>query len=136
MDFLLKSLLIKTRDPKISYGFGGYCNLCTFSWFCSFFNSNRMKLPFPDVFVELLFIYASSFSPTPVSGPYPERISYRLTGMGAQKNTPKKQQVKLLGLTCLFVKTKFNKTNKDFNINYPYNSKCRKTIFSFNSSFD
>ena len=45
-------------------------------------------------------------------GPYLEQISYRLTGMGAQKNAPKKQKVKLLGLTCLFIKRKFNETHK------------------------
>ena len=37
------------------------------------------------------------------TGRYPERISYRLTGMGAQKNVSKKQKVKLVGLTCLLV---------------------------------
>ena len=41
---------------------------------------------------------------------YSERISYRLTGMGAQKNIPKKQKVRLLKLTCLFLKRKFNQT--------------------------
>ena len=55
---------------------------------------------------------------------------------GHPKNVPKKQKVKLLRLTCLFVKRKFNKTQTDFNINYPYNSKYGKTIFSFNFSFD
>lgn len=37
------------------------------------------------------------------TGPYPEGISYRLTGMGAQENVFKKQRVKLVGLTCLLV---------------------------------
>ena len=68
------------------------------------------------------------------SGPYPEGISHRLTGMGAQKNAPKKQKAKLLTLTCLFIKRKFKETYKDFIINYPYKNKCGKTIFSFNSS--
>ena len=30
------------------------------------------------------------------SGPYPERISHQLTGMGAEKNTPKEQRVNRL----------------------------------------
>ena len=47
--------------------------------------------------------------------------------MGAQKNIPRKQKVKLLGLTCLFVKRKFNQTHKDFSINY----KRRFSILSF-----
>ena len=64
-------------------------------------------------------------------GPYPEQISYWLTSMGAQKNVPKKQKVKLLTLTCLFIKRKFKETHKDFSINNLYNSKCGKTIFSF-----
>ena len=71
-----------------------------------------------------------------VAGPYSERISYQLTGMGTQKSVPKKQNVKLLKLTCLFLKRKINETSKDFSINYSYNSKCGKTIFSFSSSFD
>ena len=48
-----------------------------------------------------------------------------------QKNVPKKQKFKLLTLACLFLKRKFNETHKDFSINYPYNNKCGKTIFSF-----
>ena len=64
-------------------------------------------------------------------GPYPERISYRLTGMGAEKNVPQKQKVKLLTLACLFLKRKFNESPKDFSINYPYSNKCGKMIFSF-----
>ena len=63
--------------------------------------------------------------------PYPVRISYRLIGMGAQKNVPKKQKDKLLTLTCLFIKRKFKETHKDFSIIYPYNNKYGKTIFSF-----
>ena len=62
-----KSLWIKTRDLKISYGFGGHCNLCTLSWLCLFCNLNCMKSLFPDVFDEPLFLYASSFSPKSVS---------------------------------------------------------------------
>ena len=65
------------------------------------------------------------------AGPYPERISYHLTGMGAQKYVPKKHKVKLLILTCLFVERKFNETHKGFSINYPYNNKCGKAIFNF-----
>ena len=49
-------------------------------------------------------------------------ISYRSTGMGAQANVPKTQKVKLVTLACLFVKRK---------LNYPYNNKSGKTIFSF-----
>ena len=56
---------------------------------------------------------------------------YWLAGMGTQKNVPKKQKVKLLTVTCLFVKRKFNETHKDFSINYPYNNKFRIMIFSF-----
>ena len=56
--------------------------------------------------------------------------------MGAQKNNPKKQNIKLLGLTCMFVKRKFDETHKDFSINYSYNSKCGKTVHSFNFFFD
>ena len=62
---------------------------------------------------------------------YPEQILYWLTSMGTQKNVPKKQKVKLLVLTCLFVKSKFNKSHKYFSINYPYNKKCGKMILSF-----
>ena len=64
------------------------------------------------------------------AGSYPEIVSYRLTSMGTQKNVPKKQKVKLLKSTCLFIKRKFNETHKDFIINYPYNKKCGKRIFS------
>ena len=48
---------------------------------------------------------------------YPEWISYQLTGMGAQKNVPKKQNIKLSGLTYIFVKKKFNETHKNFSVN-------------------
>ena len=44
-------------------------------------------------------------------------------------------RVKLLEIGCLFVKRKFNGTQKDFSINYPCNSKCGKMIFSFKSFF-
>ena len=47
---------------------------------------------------------------------------------GRPKKCPKKQKVKLLTLTCLFIKRKFKETHKDFSINYPYNSKCGKTL--------
>ena len=47
---------------------------------------------------------------------------------GRRKKCPKKQKVKLLTLTCLFIKRKFKETHKDFSINYPYNSKCGKTL--------
>ena len=43
---------------------------------------------------------------------YPEWISYWLTSMGTQKNVPKKQKIKLLILTSLFVKRKFKETHK------------------------
>ena len=79
-----KSLFIKTTalglvsgnaeeplNQNNSFGFGGYCNICALSELCLFCNSNRMKFPFPDVFPdvfdELLFLYASSFSPESVS---------------------------------------------------------------------
>ena len=51
--------------------------------------------------------------------------------MGTKKNVPRKQKVKVLTLTCLFVKKKFNETHKDFSINYSYNKKCRKSKFQF-----
>ena len=41
-----------------------------------------------------------------------------------------KQKVKLLTLAFLFLKSKFNESPKDFSINYPYNNKCEKMIFS------
>ena len=66
-----------------------------------------------------------------VTGPYPERISYRLTGMGLKKMSPKNKKLKLLTLTCLFVKRKFNETDKDFIINYSYSNKCGKIKFQF-----
>ena len=50
--------------------------------------------------------------------------------MGTQKNIPQIQKVRLL-TTFLFMKRKFNETHKVFSINYPYNNKCGKTIFSF-----
>ena len=52
-----KSLL----DPKISYRFWGHCNLRALNGLCLFCNSNCMKLPFPDVFDETVFLYASLF---------------------------------------------------------------------------
>lgn len=60
----------KLRDPsqnkrsKTGNGFGGHYNLRTFSGIC---NSNRMTLPFPDAFDELLFLYAYLFLPKSVS---------------------------------------------------------------------
>ena len=36
----------------------------------------------------------------------------------------------------MFLKHKFNETHKDFSTNHPYNSKCGKIIFCFNSSSD
>ena len=59
-------LLIKTRNPKVNYGFGSHCNLCTLSGLCLFYYSNHMESPFPDVFNEILFLYASWFSPESV----------------------------------------------------------------------
>ena len=47
---------------------------------------------------------------TNLAGPHPERILYRLTGMGAQENVPKKQKVKSLTLACLFLQSKFNES--------------------------
>ena len=73
-----KSLFIKNRDTKISYGFGGHCNLCTLSWLCLFCTSNRMKSPIPDVFDELLFLYASSFSPKSVSSSHYRTNTHRV----------------------------------------------------------
>ena len=50
-----------------------------------------------------------------------KQISYWLTSAGAQKNAPSSpKKAKLLTLTCLFVKRKFNETHKDFSVNYPY----------------
>ena len=56
------SLFIKT-DSKISYGFGGNCNLSKLSGLCLFCTLNCMKTPFSDAFLELLFLYASSILP-------------------------------------------------------------------------
>ena len=38
-----------------------HCNLCTLSGLCLFCNSSHTKLPFPDIFDELLFLCASLF---------------------------------------------------------------------------
>ena len=62
-----KSLLIKTRDPKISNVFWGHCDLYMLSGLYLFCNSNFMKSLFPDTFDKLLFLYAPSFSPKSVS---------------------------------------------------------------------
>ena len=43
------------RDSKVSYGFGGNGNLSKLSGLCLFCTLNRMKTPFSDVFLELLF---------------------------------------------------------------------------------
>ena len=48
----------------------------------------------------------------------------------------KKQKVRLMKLTCLFLKGKFKESNKDLSINYPYNSKCEKMILNFYSTFN
>ena len=56
--------------------------------------------------------------------------------MGAQKNVPKKQNVKLLALTCLFGKRKFNETHNDFSINYPTITNVKRQFSVLNSSFD
>ena len=63
------------------------------------------------------FIFISQTVLTSFSRAISRANSYRLTGMGTQKNVLKKQKVQLLILTCLFVKRKFNKTHKDFSIN-------------------
>ena len=68
-----KSLLVKKSDPKISYGCGGHNNLCTLSGLCLFYNSNHMKLPLPDVFDKLIFLYAFSFSQKSVSSSHHRR---------------------------------------------------------------
>ena len=73
-----------------------------------------------NLFLFLLIYYSRS---------YPKQISYQLTR--CPKYVPKKQKVKLLTLTCLFVKRKFNETHKDFSINYSYNNKSENTIFNF-----
>ena len=62
-----KAVLIETRDPKISFGCGGHCNLCMLIGLCLFCNLNHMKSTLPDVFDELIFLYAFSFSPKSVS---------------------------------------------------------------------
>ena len=50
----------------------------------------------------------------------------RLTGMGSQKNVPKKQKVINLKLSCLLLKKKFYEILEDFSIAYPIYSKCGK----------
>ena len=62
-----KSLLIKTRDPKISYGCGDHHNLCMLTGFYLFFHLNHMTFPLADVFDELILLYVFSFSPKSVS---------------------------------------------------------------------
>ena len=59
-----KAVSIETRDPKISFGCGGHCNLCMLIGLCLFCNLNHMKSTLPDVFDELIFL---SFSPKSVS---------------------------------------------------------------------
>ena len=49
-----------------------------------------------------------------------------------KKCLQKTKKIRLLKLTCLFLKRKFNETDKDLIINYLYNSKRGKAIFSFN----
>ena len=68
-----------------------------------------------------------------LAGLYPEQVSYRLTGMGAQKNVPKKQKVYLLKLTCLFVKRKFNEIHK---LTTPTKTNLERGFSVFNPSFN
>ena len=67
-----KSLLIKTRDSKISYGCGSQQAL--------FFNLNHTKLSLPDVFDELIFLNAFSFLPKSVSSSH-HRTNTHLVGV-------------------------------------------------------
>ena len=80
--------------------------------------SFRMILNFKKLYDHMLYIRI-------------QRVSYQLTGLDPQKNFPKKQKVKLLTLTCFFLKSKFNESPKDFSINYSLNNKCGTSIFSF-----
>ena len=61
-----KSLLIKIKDSEIRYWFGGHCKLSKPSKLHLFFTLSRMKLSFPDVSDELLFLYAFLFLPKSV----------------------------------------------------------------------
>ena len=53
---------------------------------------------------------------------------------GCPKKCPQKTKSWIVEIN-LFLKRKSNETCKGFHINYPYNCKCRKTIFNFNSFF-
>ena len=66
------------------------------------------------------------------AGPYAERISYRLTGMGAKKNVPLKK-CNIFEINLFVSKKKICETLQVFTIDYPFNSHCGKRIFSFNS---
>ena len=70
-----------------------------------------------------------------VKGPcvqYPERISSRLTGKGAQNVSPKNK--KFFKINMLASKEEFCDNFLVFPIDNPFKSKCGKKIFSFNSS--
>ena len=58
------------------------------------------------------------------------------TGMAIQKYVPKKQKVRFLKLTCLFLKNKFYETFQDFTIDHPFTSKFGMGTLSFNFSLD
>ena len=72
------------------------------------------------------------FPLTNMSEPYPEQIWYLMTGMGAQKMSPKTKSW-FLKLTYLFLQ-KFYETLQYFTIDYSLNSKCGMKIYSFNCS--
>ena len=56
--------------------------------------------------------------------------------MGAQENGPRKQKNRFLKQVYLFLITKFCETLQDFAVDYPFNGKCGKKIFSFNPSLN
>ena len=70
-----KSLLTKTRDLCLG---GGHFNLCMLSGLCLFCSSNQMKLPFPDDFGELLFLYAFLILPKSVSSSHQWTNTYHV----------------------------------------------------------
>ena len=60
-------LLNQNKRSKNQLWVWCHCNLCTLSGLCLFCNSNRLKLRFPDIFDELLFLHVSSLSPKSIS---------------------------------------------------------------------